>query len=355
MQSARGVRLRSCQRRLDPQMASAACPRPKLPSGGVLCLLAAGLLAAQLHLRRTEFMDPAGAPTFVSVPVTSNRVSTSGHSPLDSQVHGVHGRSPSHTSADASRFARYGIVGAVLLALASRVAARQARHGIPRAKAKVVVAAASASAGEAIAAIPEPPKSHGANCLGRNCLWSQGEQAIGSPHRQPDGAANEPIGVAPPPSVLGNVADARGAASGASPGVRGGLTSLGGMRRHRHRASGKRMGNIAGAAAAREQQHRRRLGSKLQRSAFDPRVEAFDPSRLRTAIQVGQQRARNLRVANGRERKTLATGSGAVSEGSSSTRSQSIRFATNHGKTQLARCLREPKRKARGGGRASRP
>merc|ERR1719313_452678 len=55
----------------------------------------------------------------------------------------------------------------------------------------------------------------------------------------------------------------------------------------------------ATAAGGAEGRQRRRLGAKLQRSAFTPRVESYDPSRLRTAIQAGQQRANSLRVSNG--------------------------------------------------------
>merc|ERR1719327_1830451 len=50
----------------------------------------------------------------------------------------------------------------------------------------------------------------------------------------------------------------------------------------------------ATAAGGAERRQRRRLGAKLQRSAFAPRVESYDPSRLRTAIQAGQQRANSL-------------------------------------------------------------
>merc|ERR1719353_317453 len=154
--------------------------------------------------------------------------------------------------------------------------------------------------------------------------------------RQPDGAITEPMRVsehaAPPPSALGVADLSARVAPEATSIARGRLGCLGATRRGGRRAKGRRMGATARAAAAREQQQRRRFGSKFQRCVSEPRVEAFDPSRLRTAIQVGQQSASNLRVANGRERKSPATGGGVSSKGSSSTRSRSIRLVTNHRK-----------------------
>merc|ERR1719353_761205 len=152
--------------------------------------------------------------------------------------------------------------------------------------------------------------------------------------RQPDGAITEPMRVselaAPPPSALGVADLSARVAPEATSIARGRLGCLGATRRGGRRARGRRMGATARAAAAREQQQRRRLGSKLQRQVFEPRVEAFDPSRLRTAIQVGQQSARNQRVAKGRECITLASG-GAVSKGLSSTMTRSLRLVTDYG------------------------
>jgi len=82
------------------------------------------------------------------------------------------------------------------------------------------------------------------------------------------------------------------------------------------------MGSSAAMGAERRQ--RRRLGARLQRSAFAPCVESYDPSRLRTAIQAGQQRASNLRVANGREWEAPATSGSSVCMALSSTRSQCL-------------------------------
>merc|ERR1719313_406528 len=76
----------------------------------------------------------------------------------------------------------------------------------------------------------------------------------------------------------------------------------------------------ATAAGGPERRQRRRLGAKLQRSAFAPRVESYDPSRLRTAIQAGQQRANSLRVSNGREWEAPATSGSSVRRALSSTR-----------------------------------
>merc|ERR1719191_1542416 len=148
-------------------------------------------------------------------------------------------------------------------------------------------------------------------------------------HAIPSRAATDPICVlkhpALPPSAKGDAVTSACAAPHVSPGARGGLRFLGGTRCDGRRARGRRMGATARAAAARQQQQRRRLGSKLQRPIYEPRVEAFDPSRLRTAIQVGQQSARNQRVAKGRECKTLATGGG-VGNALSSSVTRSIRL-----------------------------
>merc|ERR1719191_189786 len=153
-------------------------------------------------------------------------------------------------------------------------------------------------------------------------------------HAIPSRAATDPICVlkhpATPPSALGGLPTSARAPHGAWLGAPGGAKFLGATRQAAHRARGRRTGATARAAAAREQQQRRRLGSKLQRPVIEPRVEAFDPSRLRTAIQVGQQSARNQRLAKGRESKTLATGVGAVSNGFSSTLSRSFRLFSNY-------------------------
>jgi hypothetical protein len=180
--------------------------------------------------------------------------------------------------------------------------------------------------------------SHGDLCECQTCVGlkaSPKEKKRAIPFSR-GGTTAEPMHIqelaAPPPSALGGVSATARASPGTSPGTRGGVRFIGGTRQGESRAKGRRMGATARAAAAREQQQRRRFGSKFHRCVFEPRVDGFDPSRLRTAIQVGQQSASNLRVANGRERKSPATGGGASSKGSSSTRSRSIRLVTNHRK-----------------------
>lgn len=92
----------------------------------------------------------------------------------------------------------------------------------------------------------------------------------------------------------------------------------GGTRPRSHRRGALFTGAAAGAGSERRQ--RRRHGARLQRSAFPPLVESYDPSRLRTAIQAGQQRANSLRVANGREWQAPATNGSSVCRVLSSTR-----------------------------------
>merc|ERR1719399_2838146 len=92
------------------------------------------------------------------------------------------------------------------------------------------------------------------------------------------------------------------------------------------RGEARRRGHRRGAAftGGTEQRQRRRVGAKLKRSAFAPRVESYDPSRLRTPIQAGQQRANNLRVSNGRKWKAPATRGSSVSKALQSTRSRCL-------------------------------
>jgi len=99
-------------------------------------------------------------------------------------------------------------------------------------------------------------------------------------------------------------------------------TARGEARRHGHRRGAAFAG--ATAACGTEQRQRRRLGAKLQRSAFAPRVESYDPSRLRTVIQAGQQRANKLRVSNGRRRDALAASGSSVCRALCSTRGRCL-------------------------------
>merc|ERR1719313_3217401 len=349
MFSVSGAPLRPRHWRLQLAMGSAACLRSWLPvpAGRVFCLLAAGLTAVHLHWRRSLQADPANGPAFARAPFLVNRVSGRGPSPSDSQVQAVQTSSLGHADADATSLTYYGIVGAVILALVSRGAVRQARRGVRRAAGKVVCTASPASAGKASVTVSNvdfqrpvpaavcPPTQPALAPATRSRDWAHGERAIGfSSMRHPDGTMAKPILVsehaAPAPSALGVADVSARAVPEVTPSARCRLGCLGATRQGGRRARGRRMGATARAAAAREQQQRRRLGSKLQRQVFEPRVEAFDPSRLRTAIQVGQQSARNQRVAKGRECITLASG-GAVSKGLSSTMTRSLRLVTDYG------------------------
>merc|ERR1719310_896059 len=282
--------------------------------------------------------EPADIHAFAGVPSSVGRASASGQPPAATRVQTVNKRSFAH--ADTASAIHYGIVGAVLLALASRGALRRERRGNRRAA--IVCTAAAAPGGEAGVATAEegfPCRVAEAACprtqpvlapTARSRHGAHGERGIGSPSTlQPGGTIAELSHVsehaATPPSALGGLPTSARAPHGAWLGAHGGAKFLGATRQAAHRARGRRTGATARAAAAREQQQRRRLGSKLQRPVIEPRVEAFDPSRLRTAIQVGQQSARNQRLAKGRECKTLATGGG-VGNALCSSMNRSIRL-----------------------------
>jgi len=201
-------------------------------------------------------------------------------------------------------------IGVVLLALGSRVIARGTRRSPQRTAlgaARVVCVAAPAT--------PIVP--------GRKAACATGD-ARGQDGLHGSGA-NRPSEVAAPvaelPELVAPVVSLPAVTTrtfAVNSFARVQQTATVGERPREHRRGAAFTGATAAGGAERRQ--RRRLGAKLQRSAFAPRVESYDPSRLRTAIQAGQQRANSLRVANGREWQAPATDGRSLCRALSSTR-----------------------------------
>jgi len=141
------------------------------------------------------------------------------------------------------------------------------------------------------------------------------------------GASRRSEAAAPVAEVFEPLAHVASLASSAA--ITSRVNSMAGMQQTEARRRGHRRG--AAFTGGTEQRQRRRVGARLKRSAFAPRVESYDPSRLRTPIQAGQQRANNLRVSNGRKWKAPATRGSSVSKALQSTRSRCLLMVEGQG------------------------
>jgi len=211
-------------------------------------------------------------------------------------------------------------IGVVLLALGSRVIARGTRRSPQRTAlgaARVVCVAAPAT--------PIVP--------GRKAACATGD-ARGQDGLHGSGA-NRPSEVAAPvaelPELVAPVVSLPAVTTrtfAVNSFARVQQTATVGERPREHRRGAAFTGATAAGGAERRQ--RRRLGAKLQRSAFAPRVESYDPSRLRTAIQAGQQRANSLRVSNGREWESSGTSGSTVCRALSATSDRCFVIIAGH-------------------------
>lgn len=292
---------------------------PPWPSGcyRACCLLAATICVATFAPALLA-MRPASPPVFVSAsrpalgglvraPEAKGELADAGNSRLSSRTIDFAGVLPC-------------CIGAVLLALGSRMSVRATRRAPQRTalgSARVVCVAAPA------AGVTTRKK---AACVPREAVGQGGIHASGV--SRPQGPTELVVEVTH--SALPGISSPVGTVSTPRAELVAGV-------RHMTRSKSPSRGfqrrtafTSSSAAGGEEQRQRRRLGAKFQRSAFAPRIESYDPSRLRTVIQAGQQRANNMRVSNGHEWESSATGGSSACRALSSTEGRNFVMISGH-------------------------